>query len=80
MMCCVAPFAHAGDDLESLDADFLSYLAEFEGEDDDWTIVEPPSSAKPVAPAVTTIPSPRASEQAMEPPASKAASETGSEQ
>ena len=40
--------AHAADDLESLDEDFLSYLAEFEGDEDDWTIVEPAPAKTPI--------------------------------
>jgi hypothetical protein len=46
--------ARSADELESLDEDFLSYLAEFEGDEDDWTIVEQrqaktSASAKPSA-------------------------------
>jgi hypothetical protein len=40
--------------IESLDEDFLSYLAEFEGDEDDWTIVEPITAktpAKPIEPS-----------------------------
>lgn len=56
ILCCAMSVALSADDLETLDADFLSYLAELEGEDDDWTIVEPvsppkqPSSAQPAEP------------------------------
>ena len=52
-MSCVATLGLAADDLETLDADFLSYLAELEGEDDDWTIVELPPAKQP-APAATS--------------------------
>ena len=57
--------ARSADELESLDEDFLSYLAEFEGDDDDWTIVEQTqaktsASAKPaVAPSKADKVSPR---------------------
>jgi hypothetical protein len=53
--------ARSADDLESLDEDFLSYLAEFEGDDDDWTIVEPappPAPAKPVTKPKTVAKAP----------------------
>lgn len=48
------PSIAAAEDLEPLDADFLVYLAELEGDGDDWTIVESPASestatSKPVA-------------------------------
>jgi hypothetical protein len=50
-MLGVATGVCAADELESLDADFLAYLAELEGDEDDWTIVEPPANAaaKPAA-------------------------------
>jgi hypothetical protein len=52
--------AQAADDLESLDEDFLSYLAEFEGDEDDWTIVETPAktpvAAKPADASVSKTP------------------------
>jgi hypothetical protein len=80
MVCCAAPLAQATDDLESLDADFLSYLAEFEGEDDDWTIVEPSMRAKPVLPAAAKSPPPRKPEPVTNSPPSKPAAESGSEQ
>jgi hypothetical protein len=51
-MCALASIAYATEDLESLDGDFLTYLAELEGEGDDWTIVEPPS-ASPAKPTPT---------------------------
>jgi hypothetical protein len=56
-LSCLATVALSADELETLDADFLSYLAEFEGEHDDWTIVEPPRKLQP------------ASETAAKPPA-----------
>lgn len=41
----------AADDADqTLDADFLSYLAEMETEEDDWTILESPAARQP-APA-----------------------------
>ena len=50
----IAWTARSAEKVESLDEDFLSYLAEFEGEEDDWTIVEPVTAktlAKPTADA-----------------------------
>jgi hypothetical protein len=50
MLLCSSGLCAAAEDVESLDEDFLAYLAEFEGDDDDWTIVEAPltpASAKP---------------------------------
>jgi hypothetical protein len=41
--------AGSAEKLESLDEDFLSYLAEFEGDEDDWTIVEPVTAKTPPA-------------------------------
>jgi hypothetical protein len=49
LLSSIAWTARSADDLESLDEDFLSYLAEFEGDEDDWTIVEPVSPATPAA-------------------------------
>ena len=59
LLASVTVNAYAADDLESLDEDFLSYLAEFEGDEDDWTIVEQtpaktPVAAKPAQPSDTT--------------------------
>jgi len=59
LLASVTMNGQAADDLESLDEDFLSYLAEFEGDEDDWTIVEPtpaktPVAAKPAQPSDTT--------------------------
>jgi hypothetical protein len=56
ILLCSAGIAATAEDAESLDEDFLAYLAEFEGDDDDWTIVE-------LAP-VTTLPAKPANEQA----------------
>jgi hypothetical protein len=41
--------ASSADELDPLDADFLAYLAEFEGDEDDWTIVEPTTTATKAA-------------------------------
>jgi hypothetical protein len=64
-----ASVASSAEQLESLDEDFLSYLAEFEGDEDDWTIVEPVTAktqpaAKPAneatkLPAEKTTPPPK---------------------
>jgi hypothetical protein len=51
ILLCSAGFAGAAEDVESLDEDFLAYLAEFEGDDDDWTIVEAPVAPAPAKPA-----------------------------
>lgn len=83
LLACFTTIGSAADDLEqSLDADFLSYLAEMESEDDDWTIVEPttvkqpsPEAAKsPAQPTKTDStkkspppPPPKADEQADRP-------------
>lgn len=45
-----ASVAGSAEKLESLNEDFLAYLAEFEGDEDDWTIVEP-VDAKAQSPA-----------------------------
>lgn len=45
----VASTTRAAEKLESLDEDFLAYLAEYEGEEDDWTIVEPVTAKAPAA-------------------------------
>lgn len=42
--------ARSAEKIESLDEDFLAYLAEFEGDEDDWTIVEPMTEKLPVKP------------------------------
>ncbi|WP_161810567.1 hypothetical protein [Steroidobacter agaridevorans] len=34
--------AHAADEIESLDADFLEYLANLEADDDNWTLLDDP--------------------------------------
>jgi hypothetical protein len=55
LLSSVAWTASSADDLESLDEDFLSYLAEFESDEDDWTIVESAptrAAAKPANPPV----------------------------
>ena len=44
--------ARSAEKIESLDEDFLSYLAEFEGDEDDWTIVEPVTAKTPSKPTV----------------------------
>ena len=49
LLASVTLSARAADDLESLDEDFLSYLAEFEGDEDDWTIVDQPPAKTPAA-------------------------------
>jgi hypothetical protein len=56
LLASVSWTVQAADDLESLDEDFLSYLAEFEGDEDDWTIVDQapakvPAAAKPAEPS-----------------------------
>jgi hypothetical protein len=52
LLLCSAGDPMAADDIESLDEDFLAYLAEFEGDDDDWTIVETaPAARSPAKPA-----------------------------
>ena len=51
MLFCSTGLCAAADDIESLDEDFLAYLAEFEGDDDDWTIVEAPVTPAPAKPA-----------------------------
>jgi hypothetical protein len=63
----IAGNARSAEKIESLDEDFLSYLADFEGDDDDWTIVEPitASTAKPAKPVE---PSKRPVKQAPAPP------------
>lgn len=38
--------APAAEDVEQLDADFLEYLAQLEGDDDDWTLVAQPEEAQ----------------------------------
>ena len=63
VMCALVGIAYAAEDLESLDADFLTYLAEFEGEGDDWTIVESP----PASPAKPTPPPPASKPNAAKP-------------
>lgn len=67
--------AHAADDLESLDEDFLSYLAEFEGDEDDWTIVEQTPAKAPVA-AKPAQPDANASVAASKAPAKPGAKST----
>ena len=49
LLCCAAALALAAEDAESLDEDFVAYLAEFEGESDDWTIVEVATFTAPPA-------------------------------
>jgi hypothetical protein len=53
--------ASSADELDPLDADFLAYLAEFEGDEDDWTIVEPTTTTTNAAakPADTKAQRPR---------------------
>lgn len=34
--------AHAADEIEPLDADFLEYLANLEADDDNWTLLDDP--------------------------------------
>jgi hypothetical protein len=68
IVCCVASIAQSTDDLESLDAEFLSYLAEFEREGDDWTIVAPANAQPDASPTVKTPKAP-APEAMKTPPA-----------
>jgi len=56
MLLCSIGLCAATDDIESLDEDFLAYLAEFEGDDDDWTIVEAPVTPAPAKPASELAP------------------------
>jgi hypothetical protein len=51
LLCCAAALAMTAEDTESLEEDFLAYLAEFEGDDDDWTIVEVAAATAPAKPA-----------------------------
>ena len=44
-----AATTRSAEKLESLDEDFLAYLAEYEGDEDDWTIVEPVTTKGPAA-------------------------------
>ena len=79
---CVSWSVHAADDLESLDEDFLSYLAEFEGDEDDWTIVEQtpatvPVAAKPAAPEQKTSKTP-SNTPPKQPPVKPATPDDGS--
>ena len=39
--------APAAEETEQLDADFLEYLANLEGDDDDWTLLAQAEEAKP---------------------------------
>jgi hypothetical protein len=66
-LCSIAAMGFAADELESLDADFLAYLAEYEGDEDDWTAVaaiaartaKPAPAAKaPSAPPTASAPKP----------------------
>ena len=71
LLSSIAWTATAADELESLDEDFLSYLAELENDEDDWTIVEPdmPSTstvAKP--PSTSTIPPSVLKQSTKQPP------------
>lgn len=59
----MASVVSSAEKLESLDEDFLAYLAEFEGDEDDWTIVEPVTATTPAKPA----------NEATKPPAKKPA-------
>lgn len=58
--------AKSAENIESLDEDFLSYLAEFEGDEDDWTIVEPVTAKTPAKPTT----------EANQPPAKKTPAST----
>lgn len=42
--------ASAAEEPEHLDADFLEYLAQLEGEDDDWTLIAEAEEARPTPP------------------------------
>jgi len=62
----------AADDAESLDEDFLAYLAELESEQDDWTIVDAPATPpkKSAEPAKRAAPvAPTSKSQTPPPPA-----------
>ena len=49
--CAIALSVRAADEIESLDADFLAYLADLESDEDDWTIVETPAAVSKPQPA-----------------------------
>ena len=72
--CVMATSVFAAEDLESLDADFLAYLAELEGDEDDWTIVETPAKSEPSKKL-----EPSTSKSATKPPESKSDDTDGNE-
>ena len=59
--------APAAEQTEQLDADFLEYLADLEGDDDDWTLMAPAEKAGSVPPPKDSESKPRPSKQADEP-------------
>jgi len=61
--------ASSADELDPLDADFLAYLAEFEGDEDDWTIVEPPTTPAAAQPVDPEAQRPSEKPQVSPPPA-----------
>ena len=57
-LALTASAAWSAEKLESLDEDFLAYLAEYEGDEDDWTIVEPVTAKAPAAKPAKTAKEP----------------------
>jgi hypothetical protein len=49
VLVLLSAIAPAAEEPEQLDADFLEYLAQLEGDDDDWTLVAQPEEAPPPA-------------------------------
>jgi hypothetical protein len=87
LLWSIAWTATAAEELESLDEDFLSYLAELENDEDDWTIVEPASAptstatvAKPASPSANSPPVMKQSPKTTTPPTKPATHDDGSKQ
>lgn len=67
VLALLSATAPAAEEVEQLDADFLEYLANLEGDDDDWTLVAQTEEAS--EPRKDADSNPRKPSKQAEPPA-----------